>query len=55
MIVAVDECAQARGFDPEQIRKELYWPKGRTHGLAVGAGATVVEAEDDESDEELEA
>jgi ferredoxin-NADP reductase len=55
MIVAVDECAQARGFDPEQIRKELYWPKGRTHGLAVGAGATVVEAEDDETDEELEA
>jgi len=55
MIVAVDESAQARGFDPEQIRKELYWPKGRTHGVAVGAGATVVEAEDDESDEELEA
>jgi ferredoxin--NADP+ reductase len=55
MIVAVDEYAQARGFDPEQIRKELYWPKGRTHGVAVGAGATVVEAEDDETDEELEA
>ena len=55
MIVAVDESAQARGFVPEQIRKELYWPKGRTHGVAVGAGATVVEAEDGESDEELEA
>ena len=48
MIVAVDECAQARGFDPEQVRKELYWPKGRTHGVAVGAGATVVDADDDE-------
>jgi NAD(P)H-flavin reductase len=55
MIVAVDADAQARGFDPEQIRKELYWPKGRTHGVAVGAGAAVVEAEDDEgTDDELE-
>jgi ferredoxin/flavodoxin---NADP+ reductase len=55
MIVAVDECAQARGFDPEQIRKELYWPKGKTHGVAVGAGATVVDADDDEEvDEEVE-
>ena len=31
MITAVDELATARGFAPEQIRKELYWPKGRTH------------------------
>ena len=46
MIVAVDECAQARGFDPEQVRKELYWPKGKTHGVAVGAGAPVVDADD---------
>jgi ferredoxin/flavodoxin---NADP+ reductase len=31
MITAVDEIALRRGFPPEQIRKELYWPKGRQH------------------------
>ena len=31
MITRVDEIATERGFPPEQIRKELYWPKGREH------------------------
>ena len=31
MIASVDEMATERGFAPEQIRKELYWPKGRAH------------------------
>ena len=31
MITAVDELATACGFPPEQVRKELYWPKGREH------------------------
>ncbi|HEY7848064.1 MAG TPA: FAD-binding oxidoreductase [Candidatus Limnocylindria bacterium] len=31
MVSAVEEMATARGFPAEQIRKELYWPKGRTH------------------------
>ena len=31
MISAVGEAALARGFPPEQVRKELYWPKGREH------------------------
>ena len=31
MITAVEELAQGRGFLPEQVRKELYWPKGRSH------------------------
>jgi ferredoxin--NADP+ reductase len=31
MITAVEEMAAARGFAPEQVRKELYWPKGRQH------------------------
>jgi ferredoxin-NADP reductase len=35
MVSAVEEIATARGFPPEQIRKELYWPKGRTHGAPV--------------------
>ncbi|MDP9270306.1 MAG: FAD-binding oxidoreductase [Chloroflexota bacterium] len=48
MIVAVDEIAQARGFDPEQVRKELYWPKGRSHGVPVGSGATVADDEVEE-------
>jgi ferredoxin--NADP+ reductase len=31
MITAVDEIALSRAFPPEQVRKELYWPKGREH------------------------
>jgi ferredoxin-NADP reductase len=31
MIVAIEEIALRRGFEAEQVRKELYWPKGRTH------------------------
>lgn len=31
MIEAVEAMAAARGFPPEQVRKELYWPKGREH------------------------
>jgi len=31
MVSAVEEIALQRGFPPEQIRKELYWPKGREH------------------------
>ena len=31
MIGAVEALAAERGFPPEQVRKELYWPKGRTH------------------------
>jgi ferredoxin-NADP reductase len=32
MITAVEAIALDRGFPPEQIRKELYWPKARPHG-----------------------
>ena len=31
MVSAIEETAIERGFPPEQIRKELYWPKGRAH------------------------
>jgi ferredoxin--NADP+ reductase len=31
MVSAVEEIAAERGFAPEQVRKELYWPKGREH------------------------
>jgi len=31
MITAVEEIAEGRGFASEQVRKELYWPKGRSH------------------------
>lgn len=31
MISAVEALAAERGYPPEQVRKELYWPKGRQH------------------------
>ena len=31
MVSAVEEIAATRGFDPANVRKELYWPKGREH------------------------
>jgi ferredoxin-NADP reductase len=31
MITTVEEVATSRGFPPEHVRKELYWPKGREH------------------------
>ena len=31
MVSAVEEIATERGFDPQHVRKELYWPKGRSH------------------------
>ena len=31
MVSAIEEIAAERGFDPEHVRKELYWPKGRAH------------------------
>lgn len=31
MVGAVEDLATARGFPAEQVRKELYWPKGRQH------------------------
>jgi NAD(P)H-flavin reductase len=31
MVSAVEAIATERGFAPEQVRKELYWPKGREH------------------------
>jgi ferredoxin-NADP reductase len=36
MITAVEDIGAERGFPPEQIRKELYWPKARPHGPAAG-------------------
>jgi benzoate/toluate 1,2-dioxygenase reductase component len=31
MVSAIEEIVTERSFPPEQIRKELYWPKGREH------------------------
>jgi ferredoxin/flavodoxin---NADP+ reductase len=31
MITAVEEIAARRGFPDDQVRRELYWPKGRSH------------------------
>jgi hypothetical protein len=29
MIIAAEEVLAGRGFPEEQVRKELYWPKGK--------------------------
>jgi len=39
MIIAVDETLLGRGFPEEQIKKELYWPKGKAPTAAVRSGA----------------
>ena len=31
MVSSVEELAVRLGFDPHHVRKELYWPKGRSH------------------------
>ncbi len=31
MVSAVEEMATRLGFSPQNVRKELYWPKGRSH------------------------
>ncbi|MDQ3879535.1 MAG: FAD-binding oxidoreductase [Chloroflexota bacterium] len=31
MVSSVEELAARRGFEPRNVRKELYWPKGRAH------------------------
>jgi ferredoxin/flavodoxin---NADP+ reductase len=37
MIVSAEETLLARGFPPEQIHKELYWPKGKEPRGVAGA------------------
>ena len=39
MIIAVDETLLGRGFPEEQIKKELYWPKGKAPTAAARSGA----------------
>jgi len=58
MILAADALLLERGFPPEQIKKELYWPKGkepRTLGAAgvaaPGSRLGVPNAEADEDDD----
>ncbi len=41
MIIAVDETLLGRGFPEEQIKKELYWPKGKEPTAAVRSGAVM--------------
>jgi ferredoxin-NADP reductase len=43
MITAVEAIGLQRGFPPEQIRKELYWPKARPHGPTTPAAAPELE------------
>jgi len=47
MIVAAEATLLERGFPEPQVKKELYWPKGKEPpgALAVGAGASEAEAE----------
>ncbi|MBA2570941.1 MAG: hypothetical protein H0V04_07175 [Chloroflexi bacterium] len=41
MILAVEETLQGRGFPEEQIKKELYWPKGKAPTAAPRIAAAI--------------
>jgi ferredoxin--NADP+ reductase len=44
MIISADQTLAARGFPEEQIKKELYWPKGKEpQGLVAGVPSNRVD------------
>ena len=44
MILAAEETLLGRGFPEEQVKKELYWPKGKEpRGVPPRPGAAPVE------------
>ncbi len=52
MILSAEATLLERGYPPEQVLKELYWPKGKEpRGLASADLATVIDAAEANADE----
>jgi ferredoxin-NADP reductase len=52
MIAAAEETLLGRDYSPEQVHKELYWPKGKEpRGLAAGDLAAAIEAAEANEDQ----
>ena len=52
MITTAEEKLLARGYEEEQVHKELYWPKGKEpRGLASADLATYIEAAEHNADQ----
>jgi len=52
MINAAEETLLARDYPPEQVHKELYWPKGKEpRGLAAGDLAAAIDAAEANEDQ----
>ena len=47
MILAAEEIMAGAGFPEEQVKKELYWPKGKAP-RSLGPAGVAVPAEADE-------
>jgi ferredoxin--NADP+ reductase len=52
MIMTAEETLLAKGFPPEQVHKELYWPKGKEpRGLAAADLAAAIDAAEANEDQ----
>jgi ferredoxin-NADP reductase len=52
MIMSAEELLLARGYPPEQVHKELYWPKGKEpRGLAAADLAAAIDAAEANEDQ----
>ena len=52
MIASAEETLLARGYPPEQVHKELYWPKGKEpRGLAAADLAAAIDAAEANTDQ----
>jgi ferredoxin--NADP+ reductase len=52
MITAAEETLLSRDYPPEQVHKELYWPKGKEpRGLAAGDLAAAIDAAEANEDQ----
>jgi ferredoxin-NADP reductase len=52
MILSAEETLLGRGYPPEQVKKELYWPKGKEpRGVAAADLAAAIDAAEANADE----
>jgi NAD(P)H-flavin reductase len=52
MILSAEETLLGRGYPPEQVKKELYWPKGKEpRGVAAADLAAAIDAAEANADQ----